>query len=35
VMWRLYVTSSASRRPSAAVRALLTLIEERVPDPDD
>jgi DNA-binding transcriptional LysR family regulator len=35
LMWRLYVTSSASRRPSAAVRALLTLIEERVPDPDD
>ncbi|OBJ87925.1 LysR family transcriptional regulator [Mycobacterium asiaticum] len=28
--WRLYVTTSATRSPSAAVRALLSLIEERV-----
>jgi DNA-binding transcriptional LysR family regulator len=35
LMWRLYVTTSANRRPSAAVRSLLTLIEERAPDPDD
>jgi DNA-binding transcriptional LysR family regulator len=31
LIWRLYVTTSANRQPSAAVRALLTLIEERVP----
>ncbi|MDT5223426.1 MAG: hypothetical protein QOG19_833 [Mycobacterium sp.] len=31
LIWRLYVTTSANRLPSAAVRALLTLIEERVP----
>jgi DNA-binding transcriptional LysR family regulator len=35
LMWRLYVTTSANRRPSAAVRSLLTLIEERAPEPDD
>lgn len=29
--WRLYITTSAARSPSAAVRALLTLIEEGVP----
>lgn len=28
--WRLYVTTSATRSPSSAVRALLSLIEERV-----
>jgi DNA-binding transcriptional LysR family regulator len=34
LIWRLYVTTLANRQPSAAVRALLTLLEERVPGPD-
>jgi DNA-binding transcriptional LysR family regulator len=29
--WRLYVTTSAIRPPSAATRALLSLIEEVIP----
>jgi DNA-binding transcriptional LysR family regulator len=33
LIWRLYVTTLANRSPSAAVRALLALIEERVPGP--
>lgn len=34
LIWRLYVTTLGNRLPNAAVRALLTLIEERVPGPD-
>ena len=31
--WRLYVATSATRPPSAATRALLSLIEENIPEP--